>query len=144
MDELLDLIFELESSSGKNKKAYIPNPKSGALGGYQIKLGAFQSIQKMFPDKWGNKKFKSVALDDKQARDAAGDVLKFNAVSLANDYGIASTREAMLASYNQRPRIKASGVGGRSRYEGEVPTTRETYFWPDKFKMKGHPIPVRR
>lgn len=106
MDELLDLIFELESSSGRDKKAYIPNPKSGALGGYQMKLGAFKAIQGMFPEKWKDKKFKDVALDDKQSRDAAGDYIKFNMVSLGNDYGVAARgTDILLGAYKE-------GAGG--------------------------------
>lgn len=101
MDELLDLIFEIESSGGRDKSAYVPNPKSGALGGYQMKVAAFQDIQKLYPKKWKGKSFKDTMLNDTTAREASKDYLQFLELDLANTYKIAPTRETMLAAYNQ-------------------------------------------
>jgi len=126
MDEILDLIYEAESSSGRDKKAYVPHPESGALGGYQIKRSAFRSIQKMFPDKWKDKTFKSVALDDKQAREAARDIFRFNTVSFPNDYKVVFTSkedvmDALVMAYKE-------GVGGVLSTDPEVVKRRKDYL----------------
>ena len=71
-DPLLNIIYELESSSGKNKDAYKKNAV-GALGGYQMRDITFNDLQKVMPDKWGKTKFNEVMNNDQLSRVAASD-----------------------------------------------------------------------
>lgn len=98
MTNILDIIFELESSSGTSKKAYTPN-KEGALGGYQLKPGAFLDIQRVFPERWAKKKFGTVAKNDMLAREAAGDYIKVIGMEFSR-FNLAPTMEALLAGYH--------------------------------------------
>lgn len=105
-DNILNLIYELESSSGKNKKAYTPN-EVGALGGYQLTPGAFQDLQGTFGKKWVGKDFNKVAINDNLAREAAADYLKIISAHLVNN-GMAPTRDALLIGYH-------SGMGNAAK-----------------------------
>ena len=98
----LDTIFQLESSAGTDPKRLKPN-KYGALGSYQLTPPAFEDLQTNFPEKYKDKKFDEVALDDNQARDAAGDYVSLIRKRLVKK-NIAPTRNAILAGYH-------SGVG---------------------------------
>ena len=98
MTNILDIIFELESSSGANKKAYTPN-NVGALGGYQLRPDAFKDIQRVFPEKWAKKSFKTVAKNDLIARKAASDYVNVIQMHLSNN-NIAPTMDALLAGYH--------------------------------------------
>ena len=95
---ILDLIYELESSSGQNKNAYKINVK-GALGGYQLRAIAIKDIQQEFPEKWGGKSFKEIAMDDDTAREATGDYIKLIGRRLSYR-NIAPTEDALLASFH--------------------------------------------
>ena len=98
MTNILDIIFELESTSGTNKKAYVPN-EEGALGGYQLKPGAFEDIQRVFPERWAKQKFNAVAKNDVLAREAASDYLQVIKMHYGNN-NLAPTVEALLAGYH--------------------------------------------
>ena len=98
MTNILDIIFELESTSGTNKKAYTPN-EEGALGGYQLKPGAFLDIKRVFKSKWADKGFESVAKNDILAREAASDYLKVIKMEYSR-FNLAPTMEALLAGYH--------------------------------------------
>jgi len=97
-EELLDAIYSLESSSGKNRKAYRPNSE-GALGGYQLTPIGWKDLQNNFPSTWGKLEFSKVALDDKVARKAASDLLSVNAGYLRH-YGVPPTEDSLLAAYH--------------------------------------------
>jgi hypothetical protein len=73
-NDILGTIYEMESSSGKNKKAYVENADH-ALGGYQLTRGAFNAVQKADPGRWNNATFEQVAMNDKISQDAAWDYL---------------------------------------------------------------------
>lgn len=109
-EELLDIIFHLESSSGKNRKAYVPNAV-GALGGYQITQPAFKDIQKAHPDFWGKLNFKDVALDDTLARKAASDILSINSQYLSK-MGVAPSEDSLLGAYHSGAGNVASNTMG--------------------------------
>jgi soluble lytic murein transglycosylase-like protein len=101
-NRLTDVIYQLESSGGKNKRAYKSN-KYGALGGYQLTPGAYTEIQRYNPKVWGDQPFEQVALNDTTANQAASDYLFILAKQLENS-GITPTNENLLAAYH-------SGVG---------------------------------
>ena len=109
---ILDTIYELESSAGTNKAAYKENTQ-GALGGYQLKRGAIKDIQRVFPSKWKGKSFTDITMKDDVAREAASDYLKVISMHLINK-GMTPTMDALLASYH-------SGMGtvGKGRGLGE-------------------------
>lgn len=71
---LTDNIYQLESSSGQNRDAYIPN-SVGALGGYQLTPNAFKDVQTYNPKVWGKMRFNDVATNDALAREAASEYL---------------------------------------------------------------------
>lgn len=105
-NNLLDIIYQLESSAGQNRRAYKPN-KYGALGGYQLTPGAYQEVQKWLPEVWRGKSFNEVATNDKLAREAASqytDVL--NQQLLAKKANV--TNAMILAAYH-------SGAGNAAR-----------------------------
>jgi len=95
---ILDYIYDLESSRGTDPKRLVPN-EEGALGSYQIRPGAFSDIQRNYKSKWADKDFETVALDDTQAREAANDYLKVIAQHYINQ-GLAPTFDALLAGYH--------------------------------------------
>ena len=103
---ILDLIYELESSSGKNPKAYKPN-EYGALGGYQLRPGAFADLRRAHPKKWGAQKFENVAMNDGLARQAANDYIQLISQYLVQQ-NVVPTRDALLAGYH-------SGMGNTAR-----------------------------
>lgn len=98
--DLLDAIYELESSSGKNPKAYVMN-KVGALGGYQMRKSTYEGdLQKMYPSKWASVPFEKAMKNDIVAREAANDYL-----SLLNRYltsfDVVPSEDTLLAAYHQ-------------------------------------------
>lgn len=111
---ILDLIYALESSSGKNKAAYKPN-SYGALGGYQIRPGAFEDIKRINPQ-WRDMSFEDVAMDDDLSRQAANDYMKVIQLHLVSQ-GIAPTMEALLSSYHGGMGNTARGTTGPNTQE---------------------------
>lgn len=106
---LTDVIYQLESSAGKNKKAYVPN-QYGALGGFQLTPGAYVEIQKLDP-RWRNMSFKDVAVNDSLAREAASDYLTvlFKQLEAAK---APLTNTNLLAAYHSGARNVARGTLG--------------------------------
>lgn len=97
-EQLLDAIFELESSSGRNPKAYFPD-KFGSLGGYQMRESTFGDLQRIFPSKWGKVEFKKAMLDNNTARMAASDYV--NVIqNFLSQRGVPPTADNLLAAYN--------------------------------------------
>lgn len=98
MEALLDAIYENESSSGRNKKAYSPD-KFGSLGGYQMRDVTFNDLKRIYPSKYANADFNKFMMDDNLAREAAKDH-----ISVIQNYltgkGIDPTVADLLASYN--------------------------------------------
>ena len=97
-DQLLDMIFQLESSSGTDPKRLVEN-EEGALGSYQLKRGAIKDIQRVYKSKWAGKSFRDIALDDDLARQAANDYLSVIRMHLQNNR-VAPTLPALLAGYH--------------------------------------------
>jgi len=108
--DILDLIHQLESSGGKDKRAKVSN-WAGALGEYQLTPVAFKDLQDKLPEKWRGYTFAEVALDSKLAREAAGDYVNLITNYLLN-YGIAPTRDAVLAAYHSGAKTVAKGKLG--------------------------------
>jgi len=107
---ILDMIHYLESRYGKDKSAYKPNPKSGALGPYQLKRGAWEDIQRVFPDKWKGLKFEEALIDDNLAREAASDYLKVISMHFRN-FNIPITTASLLAGYKAGMGTVVKGEG---------------------------------
>jgi hypothetical protein len=95
---ILDLIYELESSSGKNKKAYVEN-SVGALGGYQVTRKAYIDLQNLPKSRWKGIPFERAMMNDNIARQAAQDYLGIIHNHLVSNK-VAPTRDALLAAYH--------------------------------------------
>lgn len=102
----LNVIYELESSSGRNRKAYTPN-QYGAVGGYQLTPAAFTDVQRFKPSVWGKMKFNDVAVNDALAREAARDYIDVLGRQL-RALDIVPTVDNLLAAYH-------SGAGNVGR-----------------------------
>lgn len=99
-NDLTNTIYQLESSAGKNKKAYTPN-QYGALGGFQITPGAYEMVQRFNPE-WKGQSFSTVAKDDNLARKAATDYLMVLSRELER-LNIPLTNTNLLAAYHSGP-----------------------------------------
>ena len=98
MEALLDSVHELESSSGRNPKAYIED-KFGSYGEYRIRRETYKDLQRLFPEKYGSKSF-IVAMDNpKFAREAAKDYLGVIKGYLEQK-NVKPSAGMLLASYN--------------------------------------------
>ena len=106
---LLDVIYELESSKGQNKKAYKPN-SVGALGGYQITPLTFTDLQQALPSVWGKVPFGAVLKDD-VGRRAASDILSLKLQRL-NRLGIMPSEDNLLLAYHSGEGNVAKGTIG--------------------------------
>lgn len=109
---LLDSIFMLESSEGRNKRAYRTN-SVGALGGYQLTPAAFAEIQKLKPQ-WKGQRFDVVARNDALAREAASDYLFVLTKQLENK-GIPLNNANLLAAYHSGAGNVRKGLGPYGR-----------------------------
>ena len=99
---IVDLIYQLESDRGTNKKAYIEN-EYGAKGGYQIKRDTYKDLQRIHPEKWKHLDFDTVALNDNLSRKAAEDYVRWIEKYYV-DRNITPSIENILLGYH-------SGVG---------------------------------
>lgn len=108
---MLDVTHEIESGSGTGDTSTVN--AEGALGEYQlIEDSSWAALQKHFPKKYGKKKFRDVALDPIQARDAANDYYQVLSLELANDYKVAPTAEAYGTAYHSGSKNVAKGTLG--------------------------------
>ena len=96
--EILDTIFELESSQGRNKKAYKAN-SVGALGGYQITPLTWKDLLQEMPTKWGKANYAKVVTDNALARLAATDILQIKSDRLSRN-GIMPSEDNLLLAYH--------------------------------------------
>ena len=106
MEALLNSIHELESSAGKNPKAYIED-KYGSYGEYRIRRNTYKDLQKAFPNKYGTKPFLVAMQDPVVARDAAKDYLGIIKNYLVQK-NVKPSAGMLLASYN-------GGMGNAAR-----------------------------
>ena len=106
MSGVVDIIHQLESSGGTDKRASKEN-KEGAKGEFQIHRGAFSDVQKALPKKWGGYKWDEVTSDSRLSKSAAGDYL--NVISnYFKSKGVQPTVDHLLLGYNQ-------GMGATAR-----------------------------
>lgn len=109
--DILDVIFNLESSAGTNKRAYKSN-KYGALGGYQIRPDAYKDVQRVFKSKWEGKDFNSVGMSNELSREAASDYLKVISMFYKNNK-IPITEDNLLLGYHSGMGNVAKGNIGK-------------------------------
>ena len=123
----LDAIFSIESSSGKNKKAYQERSTGGPLGGYQISKIAFDDLQQKLPQSYKMKSWRETVLDDTSARQAASDYLNVVIPQYLIRLGIPPTPDNILAAYNY-------GIGNfKNAYRSKGALPKETRDYISKY-----------
>ena len=112
--EILDAVYNNESTSGMDKRAYRIN-SVGALGGYQIKRDTFKHIQQIAPSKWKKVPFEGAMMKDDVSREAASDYFSWLRQYLAS-HGIVPSEDTLLAAYHAGPGNVVNGkIGPKTR-----------------------------
>jgi hypothetical protein len=97
-DDMLDTIYQLESSNGQDRRVRRED-QYGSLGGYQIQRDTYTDLQRQHPDTWGKLPFESAMSDDNLSREVASDYLN-NIIDYLSSKGITPTIDRVLASYS--------------------------------------------
>ena len=103
-DGLLDAIAQVES--GNNPEAQgdleLANP---ALGAFQMRLPAYQDVQRLYPKEFGHLEFGKAMQDPALQRQAARRYLEI----LEGPYGLTDL-PSLIAGYNAGPSVKKRGI----------------------------------